>query len=885
MRNAAICLMLLIALAGCTALRPGARTAAPAGPAPTGVEAPAERPGFVKRTLDNGLVVLCQENHAAPIAVVQAFVRAGSIFEDEYLGAGISHYCEHLIAGGSTTNRSEEETEDLLDSLGGANNAYTSYDDTSYFIRTTKDKFPQACQLLADWMQNAAFKPKEVRREYEVIQREIEKGQAEPNRVLWKLADRTMFEFHPMKHPVIGHLELFKRLTREDLVKYYERMYRPDNMVVVAVGEFDAAKTADHIASLFEDAERSGRVVELPRMDPPQQGTRRATAEMDVRSAYVMMCFRTVPLSHPDLYPLDVMSYVLSHGRSSRLVRRLREEEQLVDSVASWSYTPWFGGGNFAVKMVLKPENIEAAEAAALDELNRLKTELVSGAELERAKKQKVAEDVFVRQTIEAQARELGGNYLATGNPFFSQVYLRGIRKVRADEIRAVARKYLTTDNLTVAVVRPKTDEPKTADAAEQETASAVEKITLPNGLRVLVKRNPAVPIVSMQAYFLGGVLREDEGTAGTSHVLGQMLTRGTESRSALEIARTFDALGGSISGGSGNNTVFLKASTLAEDFEGGFEVFADCLANPAFPADELDKAKRLTLNAIERQDDNWHTEAYNLLRSTLYTKSPYRLNKLGTKDSVSGISRADLAAFHARAFTGRNGVVAIFGDIDPARAKELVTNALGSLPEGQSILDDIPAEPPLTEDRVATRHNQRPNAAVVYAAYPATTITDVEDRYPLLVLDGVMSGVGWPGGWLHGDLRGAGLVYVVHAYAFHGLRTPGFFGVYALTRPDKVGEVRSIIDKNIERAKSGPVPKDEFERAKEMAVTVELLGRQTNGSLATQAALDELYGLGHDFGDTFAERVRSVTRADVLRVAKKYLDHRALVVVKPERK
>ncbi|MFW6159369.1 MAG: M16 family metallopeptidase, partial [Planctomycetota bacterium] len=712
MRNAAICLTLLIALAGCTALQPDA---APGDATPPAARAPAERPGFVKRTLDNGLVVLCQENHAAPIAVVQAFVRAGSIFEGEYLGAGISHYCEHLIAGGSTTNRTEEETEDLLDSLGGANNAFTSYDKTSYFIRTTKDKFPQACELVADWMQNAAFKPKEVQREYEVIQREIEKGRTEPNRVLWKLAGRTMFEFHPMKHPVIGHLELFKQLEREDLVRYYERMYRPDNMVVVAVGDFDATKTADHIASLFQDPERSGRVPELPKMDPPQQGTRRATAEMDVQAAYVMMCFRTVPLSHPDLYPLDVMSYVLSHGRSSRLVQRLREQEGLVDSITSWSYTPWFGGGNFAIKMVLKPEDIEAAEAAVLDELETLKTERVTDAELRRAKKQKVAEDVFARQTVEAQARELGGNYLATGNPFFGEVYLRGIRGVRAEEIRTVARKYLTTDNLTVAVVRPKTEAAKTK-AAQKATASPVEKITLPNGLRVLLKRNPAVPIVSMQAYFLGGVLREDEGTAGTSHVLGQMLTRGTESRTALEIARTFDNLGGSIGGGSGNNTVFLKATVLAEDFERGFEVFADCLANPAFPAGELDKAKRLTLNAIERQDDNWHTEAYNLLRSTLYTQSPYRLNKLGTKDSVSGISRSDLAAFHEKAFSGRNGVVAIFGDIDVDRAKKLVTDAFGSLPEGQSILDDIPGEPPLEKDRVATRHNQRPNSAVLYA-------------------------------------------------------------------------------------------------------------------------------------------------------------------------
>ena len=849
-------------------------------PAPRTEGAEPARTGFVKRTLKNGLVILCQENRAAPLAVVQSFVRAGSLFEEEYLGAGISHFCEHLIAGGSTTTRPETETEKILDSLGGANNAYTSSDRTTYFIRTTKDQFDTALQLIADWMQNAAFKQEEYDREYKVIQREIEKGEAEPSRVLWKLAARTTFTFHPIRHPVIGHMDLFRKITRDDLVKYYRRMYTPDNMVVVAVGDFDAAKTADRIAELFKDAKRSGRLTPVPTAEPLQQGMRAATTEMDVKSAYVMMGFRTVPLSHADLYPLDVLSYALSHGRSSRLVQRLREKEQLVDSIVTWSYTPWFGAGTFDVKIVLKPENIEKAKAAVLDELSKLKGELLTEAELARAKKQKVAEDVFGRQTIERQASELGGNYLATGNPFFGDVYLRGIRKVTAHQIREVARKYLSTDNLSVAVVRPKTER-KTTHAARRQPASKVRRLVLPNGLRVLIKRNPDVPIVSMQAYFLGGVLREDDTTAGTACILGRLLTRGTPTRKALDIARAFDDMGGSISSGSGNNTVFLKASVLAEDFEKGLPIFADCLLHPTFPKEELAKARKLTLSAIERQDDSWNQEAYNLLRKTLYTKSPYRLNRLGTPESVRALTRAKLRRRHEQDCRAGNTVVAIFGDVDVDRAKQLAAQLFAEMrasgPEWP-----VPASRPLTKDVRAEKLNERPRTAVVYAAYPSCALDNAKDRYPLLVLDGVMSGIQWPGGWLHGELRGKGLVYVVHAYNFLGFRTPGYFGIYALTRPGKVDEVVRTIDRNIERAKSGLVPKDEFERSKKMAVTVRLLGRQTNGSLAATAALDELYGLGYDFSDRFAERVGGVTREDVLRVARKYFTRRALVVVRP---
>jgi zinc protease len=867
-----------------------------AGCATQTVSPPAEttRPGFVKKTLDNGLVILCQENRAAPIAVVQAFVRTGSMFEQEYLGHGISHFCEHLVSGGTTANRSEKDTEKLLDELGGANNAFTSTDRTSYFIRTTSGKnFETACAVVADWMQNASITQAEFDREYKVIQREIEKGKTEPGRALWKLAAKTANQFHPARHPVIGYIDLFRRITRDDVVKYYKRKYAPDNMIVVAVGDFDAQKTADRIAGLFKDAKPSARIARLPQDDPPQQGMRTATVEMDVKSAYVIMSFRTVPLSHPDLYPLDVMSYVLSNGASSRLVQRLREKEQLVDSISSWSHTPWYGAGALGVRMVLKPENIKAAKAAVLDELNRMKTELVTAAEMRRALKKKVADEVFHNQTVEQQVRSLGGNYLSTGNPFFDDVYLRKIKQATPAQIRSAAQRYISADNLTVSMVVPMgkgavasaTTATPTGATATSAKASPVEKIILPNGLRVLIKRNPNVPLVTMQAFFLGGLIAEDKTTVGSSNLLGRMLTRGTTTRSALEIARTFDDLAGSIGGGSGSHTFYLQADVLAEDFEKGFGLFADCLLNPAFSQDELAKIKTRTLNALARQNDDWYRQAHNLLRKTVYPTTPYGLNRLGSPESLKGITREKLAAYHRNACVAKNGVLAIYGDVDVAAVKTLVARLMAAMPSGKSLLDATSkSEKPLSGDQKATATSRRPNSATVYAAWRTCSMGNLKDRYPLLVLDGVMSGVGWPGGWLHDELRGKGLVYVVHAYNFLGLRRTGYFGAYALTRPDKVDEVVSILDKNAERARTKLVPKDEFERAKKMAVTVELLGRQTNRSLAMSAALDELYGRGYDFSKSFPQRVKAVTREDVLRVAKQYLKNRVLVIVRPQK-
>ena len=862
--------ILALVAAGC-AMEP----VAPSGPAP--------RAGFVQKTLDNGLVVLCQEKHAAPVAVVQVYVRAGSLFEEEYSGSGISHLCEHLVAGGSTTTRPEAETRKILDSLGGETNAATGADSTTYYIETAASEFDTALQLVSDWMQNATIPQEEFDREKQVIQREIEMGLAEPGHVLWQLAARTTFQFHPARFPVIGYKDLFVKLTRDDVIKYYQRVYAPDNMFVVAAGDFDAAKTADRVAELFRNAKRGGRVNVIPAEDPPQMGMRTATAEMEVSAAYALLRFRTVPLSHPDLYALDVMSYVLSSGDTSRLVHRLRKGEQLVDSVSTASYTPWTGAGRFDIQMVLKPENVEKVKMIVLQELERLKEEPVSAKELARVKKQFVADYIFGRQTVDNQAGELGENYLASGNPFLTEFYLRGIELVRASEIQRVARKYLTTGNLTISVVRP-TQQGLQETAAVKAAVSPVEQIVLPNGLRVLVRRNTGVPVVSIQAYFLGGLMSEDEKTAGLSNLFGQMLTAGTKTRSAFEISSAFDDMAGGIEGGAGNNTCFLRAHVLAKDFPRAFGILADCLVNPVFPEDELGKAKTRTLDGIGHQNDDWYTEAHNLLMKTLYKVSPYRLDPLGTPDSVKAITRDTLIGYHRRTCAGSNGVVAVFGDVDPEQVKKLAGSLLGSLPPGKDVPPlTIPKEPPLKTDVSVEKVNEKKSdTAAVQMAYLGCQLADVKDRDALMVLDAVMSGMNLPSGWLHEELRGKGLVYLVHARSAPGLRTPGYFEICALTRPDQVDEVVEVINKSIVRAKSGLVAEGEFEDAKRMALTAELLSRQTNESLGQDAALNELYGFGYGFSDGFADRIRAVTREDVLRVARKYLTRRALVIVRP---
>jgi zinc protease len=833
-------------------------------------------------TLENGLTVLIEENHANPVVSVQVLVRTGSIFEQEYLGSGISHFFEHIIHGGTTTTRSEEESRVLLEAIGNNSNAYTTTDHTAYYINTTTEHWTTALGLLADWMLHSTIAQEEFEREKGVVQREIEQGLDDPQRVLYQTATETRFKAHPARYPVIGYKELVDKVSRKDLVTYYQRMYAPNNMLLVVVGDVQTRAALEHIRQAFASGERRLLpAISLPE-EPPQVGKRTAEQEMDIAQAHLHLSFRTVPLTHPDLYPLDVLSDILSSGNSARLVKRLKDEQQLVYSIDASSYTPAYAPGSLAVWATLEPDKLPAAKAAILQELYRLKDEPVRPEELAKAKKQKIAEHVFGQQTAQTRARTLGLDMLSTYDPNFSDHYVQNMQKVTAADIQQVAQRYFHENSLVVATVRPRRQPAPAAALTQAEQAAPVVKHVLPNGMTLLLKRNPALPMVAMQAYFKGGVRVETPDTNGLSQLMARLLVKGTTSRTADDIATTFDAMGGNMTSDSGNNSFFVTATCLTEDFPTAFTVFADVLLHPSFPEAELEKMRRLMLATLKRQDDDWREEVANLFRTTFFTRSPYRFQPEGSEAALQRLQRSDLVAFHQRYVVPQNTVLAIFGDIDVAKTTATVTRAFAELQSRPLTFPTVPAEPAPTATRRQVKHTQK-QVAAIQIGFPGTTLTNLEDRYALHILDAVLSGIGFPGGWLHTELRGKQLVYVVHAFNWLGLE-PGYFGIMAATQPQKVNEVVESILQNIEKARAGEISDEELERARQLAVIVERMDRQTNDQLARDAALNELYGLGYDFSEHETARLSQVSKADVQRVARTYFQHPAIVITTPNR-
>lgn len=868
--------------AGADAAGPAAPASAPAAAAPLKVAQRTLGPGgVIVARLDNGLTVILQRTRSAPVVCVRAMVRAGGIYEKEYLGCGISHLCEHLLAkdalhGG---HGPAQQAPAAVAEIGGQSNASTSMAWTQYYISAAAGKAMDCIDLIAGWMTRSDIHAGDFEREHGVVQRELELGKDDPRRQMWVAHAVDVFGTHPAAVPIIGYMPPLRKLTRQDVLTYYRRMYVPDNMVFVIVGDVDPDAALKRVCKAFAGQSR-GRVpdLSLPPVKPLPGVIRTVRPHSELKEVMQEISFQSIPLVHEDLHPLDVLSTVLAGDPASRLPRKLRRDLKLVTAISCGSWTPHWGRGIFNVSFRADPANAEKAEKAVLDELKAVAAKGVDADELTRAKRQMTADFVYAQQSVESISRNLGIDYLSTGDVGFSRNYTKRIQAVTAEPVRRVARRYFTFDRMAVTrLVPPGRFAATTAAAGEAATSRSVV-VKLPNGLRVVLHATEAVELVSMAFVAKGGLLLENEQTNGLGSLMASLCTKGAGKRSAEEIARFFAAAGGSLSGACGNNTFYWTASVLDDSFEQALRVLADVVQRPTFPAKELEILRPIRLASIDRLPQNWHAELQQFFRRHFFGKTPYGRITAGRKEVVQAATVEQIAAHHRRCVRAGSSVLAIYGHFDADKAAALVRELFAGLPAGEVKLS-LPGAAEVPEDgRMHLLKTEKKICAVVVAA-PGMRVDNLRDRFAVTVLDTIISGYQLPGGWLHNELRGKQLVYVVHAYNWMGL-APGAFVVYAAGQPDKAPEIVRIIRRNLKRAAGYTPTQKEIDRAVNVILTADLLGKQSMADLAMSAGLDELYGFGHDFRRKLEAHYGKVTPAEVARVARKYLSGDVVTVV-----
>ena len=783
-------------------------------------------------TLPNGLTLILDPDPTAPVVSSQIWVATGSMHEDTHLGAGISHFLEHMVFKG-TRDYDADTLADTVQAAGGHWNAYTSFDRTVYYIDGPSASLPVFLKTLTNLVFFPNLPESEFEKEKDVIRREIDMGLDDPDNAASRLLFSTVFHQDPRRHPVIGHRHLFDALRHQDLTAYHRDRYTPERCFAVISGDFDAIEARKMMAEMTADLRTGGGRDPLVAVDPPQLGPRRARDTFAVPTSRISLAWKTPALDHPDAPAFDVLAGILGRGRASRLHSRLREEQELALEISAFS---WTGPGREG--LLAASADAEPAKRDALIEAILVEVAAVSGSALDedlaKAKRQIAASQFRGLTTASGRASDLASNWHEARDLDFTRRYLAAIQAVTAEDIRRVAAT-LTDERLSLTILDP-LDAPAPVHTAK--VAHAREEIqvhVLANGLTLALIPDHRVPLVHLQAAVRGGLPSERPELNGLNQLLASTLSKGTLTRNAQEIAITLESLGASIGANTGNNALLIQAAGLAPDLATIADVFAEVILSPALPSDAICREKASQLASLEEAlQDPLHT-GFSTLRHAIFSGTGYGLDALGSVATLAALERPALCAHHALHFNAANITLAISGDFDPAATLELLAEKFAALPQGQPWVAPV--------SQLATGgellRNLPKKQAVITIGFPGTTVSGA-DRHALAMIQEYSSDMAGP---LFTRIREElGLAYQVGATQFLGYDA-GLFTFYVATSPEQAELARRELLAEIVTIAAHGIPDEAFDRVRSTVLSGLAIQQQSPASVARHVALDLLFG------------------------------------------
>ena len=883
---------LLLLLAACDA----------GAPSSAGFEIPYER-----YELDNGLEVILHTDDSDPLAAVAMTFHVGSAREVEGR-TGLAHLFEHLFFLDSE-NLGPGGLDRLMTRVGSSTNGSTSRDRTNYFEVVPVDGLEKTLWAEADKLGFFINTVTEsvVAKEKQVVKNE--KRQVVDNRPYGHneyVIDRAMYpEGHPYRWQVIGSLADVDAATLADAREFHARWYGPNNATLVVAGDIDVAQTKEWIEKYFG---------EIPSRPIPQVAEPPEVRLAESRRLYhednfgnlplLTLSWPTVPRYHPDAYALDVLSDLLTDGRSTPLYKVLVEEEELTPQVATYHSAQELAG-QFNFQALAYPGTDLNEVLAAVDAgFQRLEEQGIPEAELRRVKAG--TETGFYRGLSSAlgKAFQLADYAIFADDPGFAGEDLRRILAVSGDDVMRVYETYLK-DRPHIAtsfvprgqaelslegseraevVIEPIVQgaeaeftvvrgEERTQGGAFDRSveppygpspsvrAPAVWRETLANGLSVLGVEDHETPMVQFELSFRGGMLLEEPGRTGVANLLAETMLEGTGNRTPEELEQAIDLLGASLSVSGGRTGFGISGSVLARNFGETMALVEEILLEPRFDADRFELARQRVLNTIRQLDANPSAVASLAFDRLLYGDHILAENRFGTLASVDSLTLDDLRTYHASALVPGTAAFLVAGAV--LRAE--VTAPLSSLAERweQAPVPTYPAAPVWSDDRAGLYFIDVPGAAQSVINVGRIALARTDDEYhPATVMNYRLGGGGFASDLTQVLREGKGYTYGVGS-RFEGGHYPGPFAISTSVRSNVTLESLEIIRDMLETY--GPTFDEE-----DLGATQGFLLRSNARAFETLGAKLEVVRAVSDYGfppDYVLQQERTVRDMTVGRV------------------
>ena len=846
--------------------------------------------------LDNGLRLIVHEDSKAPVVAVNIWYHVGS--KNEVPGrTGFAHLFEHLMFQGSENFDGEYLLE--LEALGATDlNGTTSFDRTNYFQTVPVTALDTVLWLESDRMGHmvGAIDQAVLDEQRGVVQNEKRQGENQPyGRVFERVLSGVFPPGHPYSWEIIGSMEDLEAADLDDVRNWFGQWYGPDNAVLVVAGDVDAQSVLEKVEYYF------GALPPGPPLDRPQVWTpsmthasRREVMEDQVSQSRLYMAWPGPAWGTTDDHQLRMAVRIIGGGKNSRLYERLVHEDQIATD-ASLAFLPLELGGLIYLVASAQP-GVELAEleAAVREEISRFIDQGPTRKEIDRTRTESRA--AFVRGIervggFGGKSSILAESAVYGGSPDAYRKRLADIDSAEPRDLEQVAGRWLTENPYALEV------HPRAALTAATEDADRTvmprptgwpeavfpefERLTLDNGLTVLLAERHQVPVVNLSLVVDAGFASDHGGLPGTSSLALNMMDEGTRTRSALEISEDLAQLGASLSTGSGLDTSYVSLSALTENLEPSLDIFSEVILEPTFPEDDLERQRKQYLASIRQEKTSPVSMAIRILPRLMFGEQhPYGqpLTGSGTEESITALSRRDLVNYHDTWVRPGNSTLVVVGDITMEELLPLIEDRLAdweSAPVPEKELGPAPSPEQPTLYLV-----DRPGSpqSVILAGSPAPPRNNPNEE-TLQTLNGVLGGLS--SSRINMNLReDKNWSYGAFSLLLDA-RGERPFLVYAPVQSDRTGDAMQELIGELDAIR-GPRPAsvEEVNRVRDTRIR-SLPGRWETISAVAGSMVDIVtYDLADDYWQGYGERLLSVTPESVAELSDRLVQPESMIWV-----
>lgn len=857
--------------------------------------------------LKNGMRVVLHEDKSTPVVAVNTWYHVGS--KNEETGrTGFAHLFEHMMFQGSKNYNTDYFTP--LQEAGGNINGTTNQDRTWYYETVPSNFLELALMLEADRLGGLidAMTQEKLDNQRDVVKNERrQRVDNQPYGTAFEKIGEIMYpKGHPYNWTTIGSLEDLQLATLDDVKAFFRRYYVPNNTVLVLAGDFNEKQARGWIEKYFGPIAK-GEAINRPNNPMPKLDKEiRTTVEDAVPLARRYMVWHSVPQYAADEPALDMLGYILSTGRSSRLQSNLIYGKEMAQQVGAFNGTNEIAG-TFQILATARPgKSLDDIEKEINAEIERIKKEAPTADELTRARNSIESQTIFGLQTVLGKGSQLGTYTGYLGKPAYFQADLDRYARVTPADIQRAANTYLTANRLVMSYVPRKgemqrgnrgADRPTSVKSEKKDDAliaeqtaklpkagpnpklslPAIEKTKLANGLEVWMVEQKELPIVAMNLVLRSGQGNEPDNRTGLANMTASLLDDGTKTRSAVDITNQLQAIGvNGINANSGFDSTNVAIQTLTRNLDRALELYADVIMNPVFPATEVESLRGRSLIGLRQQRANPNAVSNVVYNKVLYGDHPY--GRDNNEATLKAITRDDIVRFYESTYRPNNGVLIVVGDFDKATLKAKLEKAFSGWSGGTVANRPLPAAKAFGKTGIYLV--DRPNSAQSVVSIGQVGIDRGNpDYFPVVVMNSILGG-GITSRISMNLREDKGYTYGANS-GFVYRRGPGPFRAGGDIQTAVTKEAIVEFMKELNGIRGGiPITARELDYNKQSLIRRYPAGFETVGAISNQLSNLVVYGLPDSYFNEYIAKVNAVTLDDVNRVAKQYLDPSKMAIV-----